>query len=158
MAVWIQLTCQDCDQVDLVRLVKEGLLQVDEADLENLDFVRLAKQIRGLGAGFGRDRFVPRIHRQQTVLRNRLAEDQDSLPADVEPLTPAARLGLERDVADLERVEKIVRIRTSDVTVRVDATCAERFAQAVVCLMVCFGSTCKEERFSLQLVRRCQIQ
>lgn len=57
-----------------------------------------------------------------------------------------------------QRVDKFVRTGTSDVTARVDATCAEHFAQAVVRLMVCLGITCKEERFNLQLVRRCQIQ
>ncbi|MFP6576852.1 MAG: PD-(D/E)XK nuclease family protein [Pirellulaceae bacterium] len=146
---WIQWTCQDCDQVELVRLVKEGLLQVDEADQENLDFVRLSKQIRGLGAGFGRDRFVPRIHRQQTVLRNRLAEDQDSLPADVEPLTPAARLGLERDVADLERVEKIVQSLIA-VTPQANASQQQIVSAAVEYLESVARSVSRLDRFALQ--------
>ena len=146
---WIQWTCQDCDQVELVRLVKEGLLQVDETPEENIDFVRLAKQIRGLGAAFGRDRFLPRIHRQQTVLRNRLAENQDSLPADVEPLTPAARAGLERDLADLERVEKLVE-SLLDVTPKENASQQEIVSAAIKYLETVVRSVSKLDRFALQ--------
>ena len=146
---WIAWTSQDCDQVELVRLVKEGLLQVDQPDQGNVDFVRLAKQIRGLGAGFGRSRFIPRVHRQQTVLRNRLAENDESLPADVEPLTPSARAGLQRDLTDLERVEKLVQ-SLLDVTPKANATQQEIVSAAIKYLEIVVRSVSKLDRFALQ--------
>ena len=104
---WIHWTSNDCQQSELVKMVKEGLLRFGEEE-EGLDFVRLAQQVRGLGAGFGSKRFLPRIIGRQTALKNRLQQDGEPLPGGEEPMTPAMRTGLERDLRDLGLLEQLL--------------------------------------------------
>ena len=146
---WIQWVSNNCDQAELVRLVKEGLLQVGEAAEEDLDFVRLAKQIRGLGAGFGRDRFLPRINYRQTFLRNRLAEDQESRLQDDEAQSPAARASMQRDLADLDRLEKLV-VRLIAVTPEKNATQPQIVSAAVTYLESLARSVSQLDNYALQ--------
>jgi len=148
LLAWIHWTSNDCQASELVRMVKEGLLRFGEEE-ENLDFVRLAQQVRGLAAGFGRNRFLPRIIGRQKGLKNRLQQDGEPLPGGEEPMTPATRVGLERDLRDLELLEQLL-VALLEVTPPATASQAEVVLAARDYLDSMARSVSKLDRFAHQ--------
>ena len=90
LAAWVAWVDEDFPQSRLVRMIREGLLNIPEPNEQKANFSRMAALLRGVGIGFGRDRYLPQLDEQIAGLRRQLdrppaADDDD--PDDVARLT-----------------------------------------------------------------------
>jgi len=68
---WMRWMREGCPQRLLTEMIREGLLETS-AEGEETGFGRLAHLLRGMGIGYGRDRYLPRIDRRIAGLTHRL--------------------------------------------------------------------------------------
>jgi len=120
LAAWLRWMREDCPQRLLTEMVREGLLDTGE-DKQDVGFGRLARLLRGVGIGFGRDRYLGRIDRRIESLTHRLAADrpvdaEDEEGRAVHPSVPA----MERDLAAL-RALRVMLQRLLDISPPPDA-------------------------------------
>jgi len=108
LAAWLRWMREDCPQRLLTEMVREGLLDAD-GDTEEVGFRRLARLLRGVGIGFGRDRYVNKIDRRITSLTHRL-DAGNALAAEGEAgrAVHASPSALERDLAALRALRGMV--------------------------------------------------
>lgn len=97
LAAWVGWTGEDFPQAALVAMVREGLLAVEEDEEERIGFARLAALLRGVGIGFGRERYLTKIDERIKTLENGRTGDPDQ--GEDEEVLKARREQIERDLA-----------------------------------------------------------
>ena len=73
LVAWLAWVRDDYPQPALVQMIQEGLLNIPDLDREEFSFSRLASVLRGIGIGFGRDRYTRMLDEQIAGLEERLA-------------------------------------------------------------------------------------
>ena len=74
LAAWVRWICEDYPQSRLVGMVREGLLAMPAQDETGVSLSRLATVLRGIGIGFGRQRYLPKLDEEIAAVERRLAE------------------------------------------------------------------------------------
>jgi ATP-dependent helicase/nuclease subunit B len=74
LSAWLAWIRDDYPQRGLVQLIQEGLLDIPGHNPETISFSRLASILRGLGIGFGRDRYRQTLDQQVAGMHRRMAE------------------------------------------------------------------------------------
>jgi ATP-dependent helicase/nuclease subunit B len=95
LIAWLAWVRGDYPQPALVQMIQEGLLNIPDLDQEEFSFSRLASVLRGVGIGFGRDRYILMLDEQIAALEERLA-CPDQLRDEDGEADPARVRGLER--------------------------------------------------------------
>ncbi|MFV1967417.1 MAG: PD-(D/E)XK nuclease family protein [Pirellulaceae bacterium] len=74
LSAWATWISEDYPQARLVAIVREGLVATSEQNEGQTSSSRLATVLRGIGIGFGKDRYLPKLDEEITALKRRLAE------------------------------------------------------------------------------------
>ena len=77
LIAWLAWVRDDYPQPGLVQMIQEGLLTIPDLDREEFSFSRLAVTLRGVGIGFGRDRYARMLDEQVAGLEERLANPDE---------------------------------------------------------------------------------
>jgi ATP-dependent helicase/nuclease subunit B len=108
LAAWLRWMREDCPQRLLTEMVREGLLETGEGE-EGVGFGRLARLLRSMGIGFGRDRYLVRIDRRIESLTHLLAAAGTIDAGDEDGrAVHASRAARERDLAALHALRVMV--------------------------------------------------
>ena len=73
LAAWVRWVREDYPQSRLVAMIREGLLTLPEQDGCQVSISRLAVLLRGIGIGFGRDRYRPKLDGEIAAAERHLA-------------------------------------------------------------------------------------
>jgi RecB family exonuclease len=76
LVAWLAWVRDHYPQPTLVQMIQEGLLSIPDLDREEFSFSRLASVFRGVGIGFGRDRYTQMLDEQISGLEERLARPE----------------------------------------------------------------------------------
>jgi RecB family exonuclease len=114
LVAWLAWMRDDFPQRGLVQMIQEGLLNIPELDREEFSFSRLAAVLRGIGIGFGRDRYLRMVEEQITALQQRIASPEQLKNEDGEPDTTRTRI-LQRRLRGTELLRGLV-IKILDVS------------------------------------------
>jgi ATP-dependent helicase/nuclease subunit B len=73
---WLAWVRDGYPQSALVRMIDEGLLEIPDHDRNEFSYSRLVGVLRGVGIGFGRDRYLQVLDEQISALDERLREPE----------------------------------------------------------------------------------
>ncbi len=107
LAAWVAWVDEGFPQSRLVGMVREGLLTGPDLDESRFSFTRLATVLRGIGIGFGKDRYLPKLDDEITGRKRRLEtldQGEDDDPEDSE----GKRRFLERQLEELQLLRSLV--------------------------------------------------
>jgi len=82
LAAWMAWMRQGYPQATLVRMIQEGLLEIPEADSENISHVVLGGALRDVGIGMGRENYLPQLERKMSALESQISGHSSTLPED----------------------------------------------------------------------------
>ena len=107
LVAWIAWIRADFPQAALVKMIREGLLQLPESDGEHSGITRLAALFRGVRIGLGRARYLPKINDQINRWQSQLARLLETGEEDAEGrIQGVARL--QYDLRDLRVIQRLV--------------------------------------------------
>src|SRR5262249_51781545 len=73
LVAWVNWINEDFHQPTLVRMIQEGLLEIPNTSSEEMSFSRLSTELAGIGIGFGRERYLPRLDEAITAIQGHIA-------------------------------------------------------------------------------------
>ena len=73
LAAWVRWVREDYPQSRLVAMIREGLLTLPEQNGDRVSISRLAVLLRGIGIGFGRERYLPELDGEIAAAERHLA-------------------------------------------------------------------------------------
>jgi ATP-dependent helicase/nuclease subunit B len=127
-------------------MVREGLLEAGEEGGKGI-FSRLAGLLRGVGIGFGRDRYLVKIDERIKSLTHRLAAAGDGIEDENDRAVHVSQPGMERDHAALQTLRETVN-RLIGVSPLPDADGAALVSSARKFLGTCARSADRLDNFA----------
>ncbi len=106
---WLQWMDEESPQSQLVTMIKEGLLEVPVGEQDHSGFSRLARLLRSVGIGFGRDRYKKKLADAVHSLESKLLEmERGAGDGDDDEVSPAKRDAVLRDLRDMRVLHTLV--------------------------------------------------
>jgi ATP-dependent helicase/nuclease subunit B len=106
LAMWLAWIAEDYPQRSLVQMLHEGLLEVPQASEGKTSYGRLAGLLRGVGIGFGRDRYRGQIQERIAALTRQIDEPPETADDEDEP-HPDRRANIEHQIDDLKSLDAL---------------------------------------------------
>jgi ATP-dependent helicase/nuclease subunit B len=106
LALWLAWIADDYPQQTLVQLLGEGLLEVNSPGVEGASPSRLSGLLRGVGIGFGRERYQVKLCDRIAGLELQIADPSETRDTDGEPL-PDRLVNLQRQVRDFQSLDSL---------------------------------------------------
>lgn len=107
LTAWIAWIRADFPQAALVRMIREGLLQLPTSDGEHSGVTRLAALFRGVRIGLGRDRYLPKINQQIGRWQSELDHLLENGEEDEDGRIPGVAR-LQYDLRDMRVIRRLV--------------------------------------------------
>ncbi len=108
LSAWLKWSADGYPQHQLVRMIREGLLELPGSEEEHAGFERLAALLRGVGIGFGRDRYLPKISELMDEVRSRRKIVSESVADDAEMIVVRLE-SIDRDLRDLGLLKDLIK-------------------------------------------------
>ncbi len=89
LIAWLDWTQSDFPQQGLIQMIQERLVSIPDHDPGVISFSRLAAILRGIGIGFGRERYLDALARYEQALDLRRRDPQPLCDEDGEVIEPA---------------------------------------------------------------------
>jgi hypothetical protein len=97
LAMWLAWIADDYPQRTLVQMLREGLLEASQPGQEEASYSRLSGLLRGVGIGFGRERYRVQLQDRIAGLQRQLADPAETHDEDGEP-RPDRLVSLQRQL------------------------------------------------------------
>lgn len=75
LTAWISWIREDYPQSTLVKMIRDGLLDISEVDAKQFSFIQLADLLRPIGIGFGRPRYLEKLDGEIRNLKERVSRE-----------------------------------------------------------------------------------